>query len=96
MIDLYSVVVVFFALQLLEWDLNDIQKSSIDLFIHMRINTKAGIFSIQFLKSTEQPVPDTQNIAIIAIGVRQPVMMVYMVQVWSDKYQTDNFIGTVW
>ena len=87
---------VFFALQLLERDLNDIQKSSINLFIHVCINTKTGIFPVQFSKCAEQPVPDAQNVAIIAIGIRQLVMMVHMVQVGSDDYQNNNLIGSVW
>ena len=87
---------VFFAFQFLERDLNDIQEPPVDLLVHMRIDTEAGIFSIQLLKCAKQSVPNAQYITIIAIGIRQPVMVVHMVQVGSDEYQTNKFIGPVW
>jgi hypothetical protein len=50
---LIIIVVIIFALQFLKRDLNHVQEITVHVFIHVSINTKMGIFPIQFLKSTE-------------------------------------------
>ncbi len=58
----------------------------------MRIDTKIGILAVKFFKSAEEPVPYAEYIAVVAIGVWQLVVMMYMMQVGCNKDQSYNSI----
>jgi hypothetical protein len=47
--------------------------------IHMRVYSVNDLGVGQFLISPENPIPNRENVPVIAIGIRQKIMVVYLV-----------------
>ena len=92
---LIIIVVMIFSFQFLKRDFNNIQEFAVYIFIHVGINAKMGVFSVKLFKSAKQPIPYTQYISIITIGIRQSVMVMYVMQVGCDEDQANNFINPI-
>ena len=61
----------------------------------MGVQTKNGFFGRKLGQRSEEPVPNAENVAIIAVGVGQLEVMVNMMNVRGDEEPAEDF-GQSW
>ena len=77
---------------LLERDFDQIRKTVVFGWLHVRIDAIDDVFFRKGGESAEKPVPDRKDIAVIRIGIRQHIVVVYLVHVWRNDNVADVFV----